>query len=172
MKKRRIVFLSFMLAAALTIGVGYAALSDQLTVTGSASVDASDFEEVFDIDVYFSKAVSTPELVTASIDATDKDEAIMTVLSGLDEVGDEVIATYTIKSDSDLTVNVTPSVMNATGDAAYTDEYFAVTLSKTGVQTIEPNGSMDITVTVKLIKTPVTGVKSTSFKVLFDALPA
>lgn len=172
MKKRRLVFLSFMLAAALTIGVGYAALSDQLTVSGSASVDAEDFEEVFDEDIYFIKAVSTPELVNAAIDTSDKDKATMTVLAGLDEVGDEVIATFTIKSDSDLSVNVTPSIKADDGTSAYASEYFAVELSKTGVQSMAPNSTMDITVTVRLIKTPTTGVQSTTFKVLFDALPA
>jgi len=42
MKNRKTVVVAFLLVAMLLIGVGFAQLTDQLLITGSAGVDADD----------------------------------------------------------------------------------------------------------------------------------
>ena len=58
MKNRKTVVVAFLLCAVLLLGVGYAALSDTLDITGSADVNQSAAEEAFNEDVYFSAAVA------------------------------------------------------------------------------------------------------------------
>ena len=149
MKKRRPIFLCFMIAAGLALGVGYASLNDTLSISGTAGVDLDDTKEVFDGDIYFSKAVASPERCTAVVNA-DPDTATMTVLDGtLKEVGDEVIATFTVKSESDLDVNIAaPAITNSN------TEYFTVETTWDDATTLLPAGTTkDVVVTVRLIKT-------------------
>ena len=150
MKKRRPIFLCFLVAAGLALSVGYATLNDTLTINGTAGVDLDDTKEVFDGDIYFSKAVASAERCTAVIDSTDPDTATMTVVDGaLKEVGDEVIATFTVKSESDLNVNIAaPAITNGN------PTYFAVETTWDDTETLLLAGqTKDIVVTVRLIKT-------------------
>ena len=157
-KNRRIAIISFVLVAILLLGIGFAQLTDVLTIGGS-----DNSQEVFDGDVYFSNAVANVERVTASIDATDKDKATMTVKDYvLKEVGDEAIATFTVKSESDLPVYLKPSVSNDNAT------YFNVYTTWDTTKTLEPGQTVDITVTVKLIKTAVAD-QQMKFTVTLDA---
>ncbi|MBQ2876697.1 MAG: hypothetical protein IJE25_06790 [Clostridia bacterium] len=171
MTKRRSIIAAFLIVALLAVGIGYAALTDTLTVTGSAGFAADDAVETFDGDVYFSKALGDATRVDARVLA-DADTAVMHVVAGtLKQVGDEVIATFTIKSESDLTVAVTPTVSADTSDPSYTlnDSYFSVYTNLTGEQTLAAGGTIDFTVTVKLIKTNETQSDiSCNFVVSFD----
>ena len=159
MKKRRTLIVTLLLVAALALGIGYAALTDTLRVGGTAGVSAEAGSEAFEADVYFSNAISGAK-ADAAVGA-DKDTATMTVKAdALKEVGDEAVATFTIKSDSDLPVIITnPTVANGyiTNDNT---EYFEVTTNWVADHTLTPNATntatVDITVTVKLIKTPET----------------
>ena len=156
MKNRKRVIVAFLLVATLLLGVGYAALTDTLTVGGTAGVDFDDSKEAFDGDIYFSKVISGTGC-TAVINA-DTDTGTITVNDGvLKEVGDEVIATYTIKSESDLDVSIPrPLVTNAADTSKITNlnpEYFEVTTSWAVDQTLPARGTIDITITVRLIKT-------------------
>lgn len=162
-KNRRIAIISFVLVAILLLGIGFAQLTDVLTIGGTAGVDADNSQEVFDGDVYFSNAVANVERVTASIDASDNDKATMTVKDNvLKEVGNEAIATFTVKSESDLPVYLTPSVSNSNA------EYFNVYTTWDTTKTLQPGQTVDITVTVKLIKTAVADQAAT-FTVTLDA---
>ena len=157
MKKRKIAIVAFMLAAILALGVGFAALTDTLTVTGSAGIAADGAQEVFDEDIYFSKALADTSRCTAEIDATDKDKATMTVKDGIFKGtgSNEVIATFSITSTSDRNVLITPSISNSD------DEHFQVTTSWSGAQTLAAGATADIVVTIKCIKTPDTDVSTT-----------
>ncbi len=162
MKNRKRVIAAFLTVAILLLGVGYAALTDELQLTGTAKVDFDDSSEAFDEDIYFSKAISG-DGCTAIIDATDNDKGVITVTDGyLKAVGDEVIATYTIKSDSDLSVAIPrPTIIN-------TDtEYFQVIDSWSDTKVVAPNGTVDVTITVKLIKTADTD-RAASFTITFN----
>ena len=118
MKKRRLVIALFLIVATLTLSIGYAALVDELTVTGTAGVSKDDAQETFDGDIYFSKVISGDGCTAEILEDIDKGKITVTDRS-LKEVGDEVIATYTIKSENDLDVTVTPSVSN--GNSTYFD---------------------------------------------------
>ena len=54
MKKRNLVIVAFMLVAAMTIGVGYAALSANLTISGTAKLDIAEAEDQITEDVFIS----------------------------------------------------------------------------------------------------------------------
>ena len=150
MKRNRKSLLALFLLACVGLGVGYSQLSDDLSISGSAAVDADDTAEVFDGDVYFSNAVANTARCEAKIDEDDKDLATMKVLAGtLKEVGDEVIATYTIKSESDLACTVTPTITNSN------PTYFSVTSNLTANTPLAAASTLDLTVTVKLAKTAV-----------------
>lgn len=174
MKKRRTAIVAFLLIAAMTIGVGYAALTDTLKVTGTAGIAADDVTEAFEEDIYFSKALANPTYVDAQIDGTDKDLATMTVLSdAFTQVGDERIATFTIKSDSDLPVAITAIVTGTGADAAAQETalnatYFTVTHNLPADYVLAAGSTVDVTVTVRLAKTPLTA-QNTSFTVTFNA---
>lgn len=162
MKNRKTVVVAFLLVAMLLIGVGFAQLTDQLVITGKADVDADHSQEVFDGDIYFSNVISGTGC-TAEI-LSDPDQGEITVTAGaLKEVGKEVIATYTIKSESDLDVTITPSIVTSN------PTYFTVTTSWNGPQVLPAGSTIDITVTVKLAMTAETD-QSTTFTVTLDAI--
>ena len=162
MKRNRKSLLALFLLACVGLGVGYSQLTDELNVSGGAGVDADDTKEVFDADVYFSNAVANTARCEAKIDDTDKDKATMTVVDGaLKEVNDEVIATFTIKSESDLACTVTPSITNGN------NEYFAVTTTLAANTPLAAASTLDFTITVKLIKTAVAD-QTTTFTVTLN----
>ena len=174
MKKRRTTIIALLLVAALALGIGYANLTDQLKITGSATIDKDDAAESFKADIYFSKAISG-EKATAAIDSGNNNLATMTVTEGaLKEVGDEAVATFTIKSESDLAVTVTnPTTDNGciTYGAAEMKNYFEVTTNWAADHTLTPSATgatTDITVTVKMIKTPSTD-QNLTFTILLNA---
>ena len=57
MKKRRIAIASFLMLAVLVMGIGFAAVADNLNITGAARVTSDQTATVFDEKVYFSAAV-------------------------------------------------------------------------------------------------------------------
>ena len=162
MKRNRKSLLALFLLACVGLGVGYSQLNDTLKVSGGAGVDSDDTANVFDADVYFSNAVANATRCTAEIDASDNDIATMTVKDGaLKEVNDEVIATFTIKSESDLPCTVTPSITNGN------NEYFAVTTTLAANTPLAAASTLDFTITVKLVKTAVAD-QTTTFTVTLN----
>ena len=159
MRNRKSAIVAFMLVVCMLLAVGYAALSDDLYINGSAAIDADDSQEVFQEDVYFIKALSG-SLCTAEVDATDNDKGTITVNVGaLKGYGDEVAATFTIKNDSDLAVTIAkPTIGNGITLNGGTDpeigKYFDVYVDWSQDRTIPAGGTLDVPVTIKVIKTP------------------
>ena len=157
MKNRRIVVVAFLLAAVMLLGVGYAALTDTLDVTGSADVDVNGLNKEFEEDIYFSAAVAnegTPN--TASVNSDNNDKASFTAKS-LKKKDDVATFTFTINNDSAHDVVVTPK-LNATLGNTNT-EYFELTSDWAGAAKTIPAGStMTYTVTIKLVKDPTDAV--------------
>ena len=163
MKKRRSTIIAFLLVAALCLGIGYAALTDVLDIQGTAEVNLAGVESDFDAHVYFS-AFSTGEGYTASINGNNNDKASFTV-NGLKTEGQEITVTFTIKNDHDLPVTVTPAVLQETNT-----EYFKLSSDwNRQPQVIEANGTKEINVTVKLLKSP-TSMQSASFNIELTAV--
>lgn len=173
MKNRKTVVVAFLLVAAMLLGVGYAALADELELDGSVSVKVEDVSEAFEADIYFSKVISGDGCNATIHDAADGDEddgGTITVNTGaLKEVNGEVIATYTIKNDNDLAVTITkPTVANGLLTNSNT-EYFDVHVNwANDTMTLAANSTIDVVVTVKLIKTPTTE-QSATFHIDFNA---
>ena len=162
MKRNRKSLLVLFLLACVGLGVGYSQLNDTLTISGGAGVDSGDTAEVFDGDIYFSKAVASADRCDAKIDDTDNDKATMTVKDGiLKEVNDEVIATFTIKSESDLDCTVTPVISNSN------EEYFDVTTSFSGATSLLAGKTLDLVVTVRLAKAAVAD-QTTTFTITLN----
>ena len=167
MKNRRNVVVAFLLIAVMLLGVGYAALTDVLDITGSADVNQSAAEEAFNEDVYFTAAVANQTGNTASVNADNKDKASFTAntLKGKDDV---VTFTFTIVNEGDVAADVTPTLNAAAGNTK--PEYFDITSDWDGAtKTLAAGGSLTYTVTVKLLKTPTESV-SGSFLIELTAV--
>ena len=177
MKKRKTALLGFLLTAMLGIGVGYAAVTDVLDVTGKVEITEQAAAGQFDTDVYFLDdiTISKPTVATASINTNDKDKASFTV-SGLNPTveNDTVTITYTVKNDSTRDVQIAVKYRTNYSDATtgtYTsaDNCFIVTNS-IGATTpeIAAGGTLDIIFTVTLTQTPTTTIDE-SFIIEFEA---
>ena len=157
MKNRRIILISFLLVTTLCVGIGYAAVQQTLTVTGNGSVGAEQAEEAFQADVKFDSNVvkggtgsGNHQGNTASASGN---QATFNVTS-LQGKGDT--ATFKFKvvnaGDLDATVAVPQISMES-------DEYFQVTTDwGDSEKSLTAGGNLEFTVTVTLLKTPVTDV--------------
>lgn len=169
MKNRKIVIVAFLLVAMMLLGVGYAALTDVLDITGSADINQSAAEEAFNEDVHFSAAVANQDGNTASVNGDNNDKASFTA-NTLKGEGDIVTFTFTIVNDGDLDATVTPTLNATTGNTK--PDYFSITSDWNGeAKTLEAGGSLTYTVTVELIKTPTETI-SGSFLIELTAVTA
>ena len=66
MKNRRTVVVAFLLVAVMLLGIGYAALTDTLTIIGNAHVDLDTANKTFDERIYFSAAEATSSTGTGA----------------------------------------------------------------------------------------------------------
>ena len=149
MKQRKTVIVAFLLAAVLLLGVGYAALTDVLDITGSADVNQSAAEDAFNEDIYFKTAVANDDGNTASVNLDNNDKASFTA-NNLKGKGDKATFTFTIVNDGDLDATVTPSISSNTNT-----EYFGISSDWEGQpKTLTAGGSLTYTVTVELLETP------------------
>lgn len=152
MKNRKMIVVTFLLCAVMLMGVGYAALTDVLDITGSADVNQSAAEEAFNEDILFTTAVANETGNTASVNADNKDKASFTAntLKGKD---DKATFTFTIKNDGDVAATVTPTLNPQDGNTK--SNYFAISSDWDGQpQTLVAGGTLTYTVTVELIQTP------------------
>ena len=81
MKNRKTIVVAFLLVAAMLLGVGYAALTDTLTIIGNAHIDVDTANKTFDEKVYFSDAEATSSTGTGTKDdvaAFNDDDATFT----------------------------------------------------------------------------------------------
>lgn len=149
MKNRKRVVVAFLLVAVMLLGVGYAALTDVLDITGSADINQTAAEESFNADVHFSAAAANQTGNTASVNADNNDKASFTAntLKGKDDVA---TFTFTIVNEGDLDASITPSISSNTNEA-----YFEISSDWAGAtKTLAAGGTITYTVTVKLLQTP------------------
>lgn len=156
MKNRRAIIVIFMLCACLLVGVGYAALTDVLDITGSGTVTRANALNSFMEDVYFSNvSTSADGGYTASINADNNNKASFTVntLAGQD---DSETISFTITNESDLDAEVTIRSSSNSNDAFFGVTYSigGVALSTTDGIELSAGGSVVVDVTVTLLQTP------------------
>jgi len=185
MKNKRNVLIAFILICCLCLSIGYAALTDTLTINGSADIaatndnnkdDGSDtVEEVFDDNLGFTAvklesavtgtiAVSNTVPTVASVTTTNTEfdmcDDVTFAISGLTTVGEKVQITYTITNQHpDLKAKITEkTAINTT----LSSTYFKVTESWEGEVEVAANGgTTTVTITVEVIKTPTANQEGT-----------
>lgn len=159
MRQKRTYVTILLVIALLCLGIAYAAITNTtLNISGNVAASATSEK----IDVVFTKADKTtvPEnaSVVATVDANDATKATIEV-SGLTTAGQTVVATYTIKNNrTDVAATLDdPAVTNSNTD------WFEVT-SAVAANDLAAEGETTATVTVKLLKTPVTTADETAAK--------
>ena len=141
MKRRRTLIIAVLLIAALALGIGYAAITDTLTIGGNANVKphTENFSVIFE-------DIQEQKKCTAAIQ-TDKTVATFTTTQ-LVNGGETASALFIVKNTSPeykATIDA-PTIAITAGD-----EYFDVTTDfGTASKTIAPNETIQFTVTVTL----------------------
>ena len=174
MKNRKIVVVAFLLAAVLLLGVGYAALTDTLTIIGNAHIDLDQANITFDEKIYFSAAEATSSDGTGTVDDVARftaDDATFTV-NKLATVGQKSVFTFTITNDSNvdavITVNST-KLSGAVNPSNSNEDKFTVEYSyPDGMNIAKQGGTIDVVVSVT-VKEPVTSATSATFGIELTA---
>ena len=183
MKNRRLAIVTFMLIAMLLLGVGYAAVSRQLQITGSAhisAVTASEFDVTFteplSADPTDINGTNAPTATTNKIEAGGHEVTLS--VANFETVGDKLVLTYTVNY-STVKVGIhahleTPvvTISNTTNSSDATEYFNAVaelasdnltedvpttTLKLTIELKAVPVEATFISITVKIVANPVSG---------------
>lgn len=157
MKKRKNAVLAFLLCAAIGLGVGYAAVTKDLTINGTIGATPNDdaFTVVFTGDV-----VETDTINKLEASATEDGVVGSFQASGLNTIGETVSAKYTVENQStDYKASLSAKIY--TDEACNTEwtsnEYVTLTVSCSS-ENLAAEGTGTVTVTAKLEKLPITDV--------------
>ena len=173
MKNKKFLIGVFVMVALLCLGVGYAAVTKTLKVTGTAQTVSTD-ELQNQIDAYFTSFQDTTTdtfkdrvKVTSDTNYSSKPKTANFSVTGFQYVGDTATFTCTIYNASPWTIEIDFDIINNQGfdeDGTDTDftKYFEVTTSNH--RKIVAGGSSTITFSIKLIKVPETQ-KSLNFSI-------
>ena len=171
MKARRLVVLALALVTVLTMGVGYAALNDGLSVGGSGSLTKTAANEQFNGEVYFT-GIPTVVNCTATLneptveDGDGKpDSATITIANTLAIVGDTATATFTVQNDSQVPATIVTDTSNDS-------PHFRVTCDFTNGNTVPAGGTLEITVKVTLKSTVDADIPTENFGISFNVTSA
>lgn len=153
MKNKKSLLSFGLLALVLILGVGYAVVSSVgLSIDGTAKVASSNLKVSFN----GTTDVSSDEKVIAT--ATDGTLSATIAVTNL-TLNESVTATYTIKN-TETDVNAEVIKASIENDKS---TYFQVTTDvDDSAKTVTAGGTTTVTVTVKLIKTPVEDADSTA----------
>ena len=169
MKNRKTVVVAFLLVAAMLLGVGYAALTDTLTITGEIGANTSASQTEFDADVYFKSTAVTKDDTgnqAASQILEGRDDAKITAqhFTVKEQI---VIVEYVIANDhAEFNASVAPNVaidgnVDLDNDGADHDPIFTVSwkwddaeTGAAGTKLIPAKGSATLYVVIELDETP------------------
>ena len=161
---RQLKVLIFTLIAIVTLGIGYAGITAiNLVINGDATASVND--QNFKVR-FLSEENVTPTITgegnTVSVKDDTTAEFSVSTLTGL---GDSEVATFRVKNESkgigaDISLSVTSS----------NSEYFKVTEYVADTQ-LQAGDETTVTVTVEMIKTPITDSVSTSITATLTASP-
>lgn len=186
MKKRNLVIVAFMLVAAMTIGVGYAALTATLTITGKAHLHVEAATEQILEDVFFVAATKVtgtggshtsddsgevsdvadnsaelPEIYNEpnfNPDTMKKAATITFDVNTLAQIGESVTFKYTILNNSHDTVTADLTLPTQTSQQlnAFKVDVQWADDSSEKTKTIASNDTAEVKVIVTLINLPNT----------------
>ena len=176
MKNRRTIVMAFLLCACLIVGMGYAAVTDTLTIGGTANISADQADIDFDADVYFSKAtdvmsgtnvkLGTATIGNATATATDNgvnDHIAFTIDNSGDNAGFAVVnntATFTVTVKNDGTADATMEFANTTVPTGFSVEVKAADDANT-TNKVAAGSTADFVVTITITATPDADVEAT-----------
>lgn len=138
-----------LLIVVLALGIGYAAITDTLKITGTATtgIDPDNLQVVFTGET---NPATTTNGVTATATANSKSATLN--VTGLTTRGDTRTATYTIQNQSDEL----KALVDVKTETVTNGEFFTVDATVANASTaLEPGDETTVTVTVTLIKTPI-----------------
>ena len=152
MKKRRLVVVAFLMATVLTLGVGYAAITGTLGVTGRVEFNGTGVVSTeVNQAVKFTDAVAG-ENCTASITGDHAADMVVTFNDTEGNIGDVFTATATFTITYDTTDTTLPAVDFAVPAPSITSaagsQGFAITTNWSAPQTLAPTQTVDVIVTV------------------------
>ena len=168
MKRRRTLIVSLLLVAALCMGIGYAAVSENLTISGKVSMAATEFE------VVFSNAVekTTTNDITSTIDSSSFNTTnLQFAVTGFQNAEDTETITVTVSNPHDFDVKLTdvvitqPTAQNNKGDAIFT--VTAPTLEANPTVTAGSTTEFDVTITCNA--TSADAITENPFTITFKA---
>lgn len=162
MKKKNLGII--MLLALLFVGIGFAAITTNLSIDGTAKINGNSSN--FTSNIQFETA-SAGTGATATI-STDKKSVTFTT-QDLKAINDSSVLTYTIKNASNYGATLGPVTCTST-DSDYAT-YVTVTPSRTTNLNVAKGATTAAeTITVKMIKTyPETTAKSIAFTCTINA---
>ena len=174
MKNRKIVVVAFLLIAVLLLGVGYAAVTDTLTIIGNAHIDMGQVETTFDQNIYFSAAVATSSTgtgATADVASFTPDDATFTA-NKLAIVGEKSVFTFTITNDGNVDAVISVNATKLSGDNnpsnSNTDKFTVTYAYPEGMTVAKDGGTITVVVTVE-VANPVTSATSATFGIELTA---
>jgi hypothetical protein len=178
MKNRKTVVVAFLLVAVLLLGVGYAALSDTLTIIGNAVIDMEQAEDNFEAKVYFSHAEFTKhgsgDETKDTFGGIDTDDATFSIHS-LATKGESATVVFTIKNESNVPVKIDIPEKKLSGDTNQSNTnptVFGIEYKYSrNDMTIPAGETMTVTITVT-VKAPVTSATGATFGIEFTATTA
>ncbi len=176
MKNKRIFVGLLVILALLCLGIGYAAISETLTIRGGvATGETEDLADNFII--YFSKVETNTDLangatVAANVDAAAKSLYTTFQIENMSKVGSKVVLTYTVNNDSeDLyadgpTIYFNGNLVNANENIPFitvsgADPYFTVKVTPNIVNgsgisgQADPKSTHTITIEVEMTNSPL-----------------
>lgn len=178
MKKRNTTIFAFLLLAAVGMGVGYAAFSQEFDVNGTLNIKTSQAEEEFKEEIIFTAAsavVTKANNEAAAADATtttieDGKHTVTWTINDLQAKGDKCVGTFTVTNNSDLAAKI-EAFANTNNNA----DLFSVTVNnmENGKTLAAATASDDLdqitfTVTVEMLRDPIT-TQAYTFNVGFTA---
>jgi len=155
MKQPKTFLLLSIVVAVLVLGIAYAAITSvTMNITGNvgATADQGNFDVGLDGAPTFNKIGTST--ISANGGVSDRTRAWLEI-SGLKKVGDTVTATYTIVNNAtDLYASLSVTNCVLTGE----DKDFFNISYQLGESTLHPTTSTTLTVTVKLVQSPLDDV--------------
>lgn len=184
MRNRKTVIVAFVVLAVMLMAVGFAALTDTLTIIGNAHIDIAAAEINFDEKIYFSDSAVVSSTGTGNTDdvaSHTADDATFTV-NKLAVKDQSSTFKFTIKNDSNVAADITikPTKLSGAENPSNSNpsifgiSYSYVVFDSEGNEqvgdndTIPSGGTMEVTVVVTVVN-PVTSNTSATFGIEYTA---
>ena len=168
-KNSKIVLGVVLVLAILLVAVGYAAIQTVNLKIESSSAQATPNQSNFTVKFTGTPTTGGVGTTTATIDENDELKASMNV-TGLTAKGDTATATFEIENTSaDLSAALSVAEPITNSNTSYFDVSYNIADPVIGVN--ETKSKTTITVTVELIKTPITQDETTTIGLTINADP-